>query len=75
MSCRGYMLSCRGYMHVLQRLYDAGYSDNKANSARFQLGLGLSLAKISYHCQKVCDVDETLKEKFYNFKISRPMLI
>ena len=44
LSCRGYMLSCRGYMHELQRLY-AGYSDNKANSAQFQLGLGLSLAK------------------------------
>ena len=44
LSCRGYMLSCRGYMHELQRLY-AGYSDNKANSAQFQLRLGLSLAK------------------------------
>ena len=44
LSCRGYMLSCRGYIHKLQRLY-AGYSDNKANSAQFQLGLGLSLAK------------------------------
>ena len=31
-------------MPKLQRLY-AGYSDNKANSAQFQLGLGLSLAK------------------------------
>ena len=30
----------------LQRLYEqiAGYGDNKANSAQFQLGLGLSLA-------------------------------
>ena len=37
------MLNRRGYMHELQRLY-AGYSDNKANSAQFQLGLGLSLA-------------------------------
>ena len=44
LNCRGYMLSCRGYMLKLQRLY-AVYSDIKANSAQFQLGLGLSLAK------------------------------
>ena len=31
-------------MHELQRLY-IGYSDDKANSDQFQLGLGLSLAK------------------------------
>ena len=41
------MLSCRGYMQKLQRLY-AGYSDNKANSAQFQLGLGLTLAKCTH---------------------------
>ena len=50
LSCRGYMLSCRGYIHKLQRLY-ASYSDNKANSAQFQLGLGLSCRGYMLSCR------------------------
>ena len=41
-------------MHELLRLY-AGYSDNKANSAQFQLGYGLSIAIDVYVSSDECE--------------------